>query len=267
MVTWKFFTLKKRFSNYPNCTERLYLIHLSAVDVNRGQSVFSPMLVYWSFLLTIDRFAIIVFVDSIFEVLAGMSPSAFFSILRSRYGLHGVDHQVLKFQSFHEIGIPDHRPVRDFEVLHLPIYVRHLFTTLLKGIRGSEDSRVRLHRLLHAQPQICRGNGAAGVSYPIQIGYAFFAGVLQRKILLEVHYNCIHALLARTGFKSPIVWLGLFSAAMVLAQALPKTTRSRRELAPSRFAPWTEAHADSPQAYKPGTTLSLPFCVVNTCPL
>ena len=43
------------------------------------------------------------------------------------------------------------------------------------------------------------------------------------------------------------------------AQARPKTTMSKRELAPRRLAPWTETHAASPAAYSPGTTLSLPF--------
>lgn len=46
---------------------------------------------------------------------------------------------------------------------------------------------------------------------------------------------------------------------MVRAQALPNTTRSSRELAPSRLAPWTLAQAASPQAYSPGTTLSCPL--------
>jgi len=61
---------------------------------------------------------------------------------------------------------------------------------------------------------------------------------------------------------SPILSPGLFSAMIVLAQARPNTTRSRRELAPSLLAPWTEAQAASPQAYNPGITSSLPSCVI-----
>lgn len=57
---------------------------------------------------------------------------------------------------------------------------------------------------------------------------------------------------------------GLCSSAMVRAQALPNTTKSRRELAPSRLAPWTLAHAASPQAYRPGTNLSAPLVWVIT---
>mmetsp|Transcript_12755 Transcript_12755/g.33023 ORF Transcript_12755/g.33023 Transcript_12755/m.33023 type:complete len:210 (+) Transcript_12755:855-1484(+) len=40
------------------------------------------------------------------------------------------------------------------------------------------------------------------------------------------------------------------------AQALPKTTMSRRELAPSLLAPWTLAQAASPAAMSPGTVAS-----------
>ena len=61
-----------------------------------------------------------------------------------------------------------------------------------------------------------------------------------------------------------MVSLGLFSSAMVKAQARPKTTKSRRELAPKRLAPWTDAQAASPQAYNPGTTLSSPSAWVTT---
>lgn len=68
-----------------------------------------------------------------------------------------------------------------------------------------------------------------------------------------------------TGLILPMVSPGLHSAAMVLAQALPKTTRSSRELAPSLLAPCTEAQAASPQAYRPGTTRSWPFTYSITC--
>ena len=52
---------------------------------------------------------------------------------------------------------------------------------------------------------------------------------------------------------------------MKLAHARPKTTRSSRELAPSLLAPWTEAHADSPAAQRPGTISSLPSFFVSAC--
>lgn len=40
-----------------------------------------------------------------------------------------------------------------------------------------------------------------------------------------------------TGFRGPIVSPGLFSAAIVLAQARPNTTKSNNEFAPRRLAP------------------------------
>ena len=54
---------------------------------------------------------------------------------------------------------------------------------------------------------------------------------------------------------------GLLISETLFAQALPKTTISRRELAPRRFAPWTDAQAASPAAISPGITASgsLPF--------
>mmetsp|Transcript_4183 Transcript_4183/g.8139 ORF Transcript_4183/g.8139 Transcript_4183/m.8139 type:complete len:204 (+) Transcript_4183:404-1015(+) len=49
---------------------------------------------------------------------------------------------------------------------------------------------------------------------------------------------------------------GLVMSLMRLAHARPKTTMSSSELAPRRLAPCTEAHAASPAAKRPGTTLS-----------
>ena len=49
--------------------------------------------------------------------------------------------------------------------------------------------------------------------------------------------------------------------------ARPKTTKSIKELDPSLFAPWTETHAASPIAIRPGTTQSgFPLTFVRTSP-
>lgn len=52
---------------------------------------------------------------------------------------------------------------------------------------------------------------------------------------------------------------GLINSFTVLAAALPNTTISNKELAPSLLAPCTEAQAASPAANNPGTILSFPF--------
>lgn len=52
----------------------------------------------------------------------------------------------------------------------------------------------------------------------------------------------------RTSFKGLTLAPGREISAIVCAAALPKTTTSRRELAPRRLAPWTETQAHSPQA-------------------
>lgn len=51
-------------------------------------------------------------------------------------------------------------------------------------------------------------------------------------------------------------WPGLAMSAILRAEARPKTTMSRRELAPRRLAPWTEAQAASPAAKRPLTVAS-----------
>ena len=45
----------------------------------------------------------------------------------------------------------------------------------------------------------------------------------------------------------------------MLADALPKTTRSSNELAPNLLAPWTDATAAYPAAINPGTITYYPL--------
>lgn len=77
--------------------------------------------------------------------------------------------------------------------------------------------------------------------------------------------SCVLKSLRRsTCGSSGIVSPGLLCRAMVWAQARPNTTRSSRELAPSLLAPWTDAHAASPAAYRPSTSTSrLPSKVIT----
>ena len=59
---------------------------------------------------------------------------------------------------------------------------------------------------------------------------------------------------------------GLTISIVLLAAALPKTTSSINEFEPNLLAPWTETHAASPIAIRPGTVFSEPF-KVNTSAL
>lgn len=73
---------------------------------------------------------------------------------------------------------------------------------------------------------------------------------------LLIKYNKFKRKSILTGVSSITASPGLSVSAIVWAHALPNTTKSSKEFAPKRLAPWTDAHAASPQAYRPGTTLS-----------
>ena len=62
-----------------------------------------------------------------------------------------------------------------------------------------------------------------------------------------------------TAGKSGILSPGECLSAISKAHARPKITKSNRELAPRRLAPWTEAHAVSPAAYNPSIKTSSPL--------
>ena len=66
------------------------------------------------------------------------------------------------------------------------------------------------------------------------------------------------------GEKTPPEPLERTSCAAAAPARRPKTTVSRSELPPRRFAPCTETHAHSPAAYSPGTVAVLSR---STCPV
>lgn len=57
------------------------------------------------------------------------------------------------------------------------------------------------------------------------------------------------------------IWPGLHNDLVVKAAALPNTTISKSEFAPSRFAPCTEAQAAYPAANNPGIISYFPLTI------
>ena len=77
---------------------------------------------------------------------------------------------------------------------------------------------------------------------------------------LSIHFCVSFSLISSWGVP------GLTNSAALFAAALPKTTKSIKELDPNLLAPWTETQAASPIAINPGTVFSEPF-TVKTSPL
>ena len=79
----------------------------------------------------------------------------------------------------------------------------------------------------------------------------FETGVVPLPVLkayiLAIDYS--PAFLGNSGW----VWPGLYFSLVTNADALPKTTKSNKELAPNLLAPCTEATPTYPQAKSPGT--------------
>ena len=91
-------------------------------------------------------------------------------------------------------------------------------------------------------PQSSGVDLAIGHADLVNVGNGLFAGVW-----LEAWEFVTWLALFLDGLKM-LIKLQLFEDLQTLAQARPKTTKSRSELAPRRLAPWTEAQAVSPAA-------------------
>lgn len=226
-----------------------------------------PVLLRRHPLLALDRFAVVVLVDAVLEVLAGVRAPRLLAVLRAHNRLDGVQHQVLQLEGLHQVGVPDEAAVGQLHLVHAVVDVGHFLAALLQHGRRAEHGRVGLHRFLHLQAELGRRHGAACVTDFVQVCngeittilfFIFYFIIIEKRITKNLRKKLI------TALNGSILSPGLCSSAIVFAHARPNTTRSRREFAPRRFAPWTLLDAASPHAYKPGTILSVPFSFVIT---
>lgn len=102
--------------------------YLSRSRIDLRQRMLPPMLIERLWLLIFERFAVIVFINSGFVILARVRATTLLSFLGGHDGLHRVDHEILQFESFHEIGIPYQRSVGNLDFVEFLVDIGHLPT-------------------------------------------------------------------------------------------------------------------------------------------
>src|SRR3989338_11303225 len=93
-----------------------------------------------------------------------VGTTGFFASLSTVHSLDSLVHEVLEFESFHEISIPDQRSVGGLQTREeLPDFV-HLLNAFVEGVASTEDSGVVLHGALHNIADFGSGHIAVSIS-------------------------------------------------------------------------------------------------------
>ena len=97
-----------------------------------------------------------------------MRAAAFLAVLGGVNARHRVLQQVLEFQSLHEIGVPNHGPIRHPRVAEGAIDLREFSHALPQHFTGTEDGGVGLHRALHGVANLGRAMFAVGMAQAVE---------------------------------------------------------------------------------------------------
>jgi hypothetical protein len=117
------------------------------------------------------------------EIFTSMSTTTFLSVLGAVHSHDGVEHQVLKFESLDQVGVPSQSAISDLKIgLFLECFVDEL-NTFLQDVTSSEDSAVVLHNLLHLQSQLSSGCVAVGVKSLVESGNSVLSGLRRQGLV------------------------------------------------------------------------------------
>jgi hypothetical protein len=92
--------------------------YLSSIGVDFTESVLAPVLLDRLSLLSLEGLSVVELVHAVLEVLTSVSTSGLLPRLGAVDGLHGVQHQILQFKGFDQVGVPHHAAI-----VHLDIVV------------------------------------------------------------------------------------------------------------------------------------------------
>ena len=112
-------------------------------------------------------------------VFAGMGTAAFFPVGSRIHGDGGLSDEVVEFEGFEKIGIPDHAAVFHVDARSLLVDFLNGVDTVLQNVTGAEHRAIVLHTLLHFQAQLGDGLVAGCVAQAVQalkmlVGRAFW---------------------------------------------------------------------------------------------
>ena len=100
-----------------------------------------------------------------------MRTTAFFAIFGRIHGDNGLADQIIQFEGFNQVGIPDHGGIRYLHVLNRRPDLIDFTHPFFKHFSSAENGTIVLHDLLHVQTNFRRWRVATCVSEMIESCY------------------------------------------------------------------------------------------------
>jgi hypothetical protein len=167
-------------------------------------------------------------VVAIGEILVRVGAAAFLAGVGTFDRADRLAHQIVEFERFDEVGVPDQAAVADRDVLH-PL----VLTFCISSQPSAISSRCRgTRRRASASSAASAGGLRRSANHPWHCGNGRDARARDRP----------------NPWAAAVAAVGLDVSLRCRPVARPNTTRSISEFEPRRFAPWTETQAASPTA-------------------
>ena len=109
-----------------------------------------------------------IFIIAVRKIFARMSAATFFTRIGTFNRGNGLHDEIVKFQRLNKVGIPNHRPVSNADIVHRIDHFLHALTALFQHIASAENGAVFLHGFLHFEAQFSRRRRAIGIAEALQ---------------------------------------------------------------------------------------------------
>ncbi len=109
-----------------------------------------------------------VFVVSLGKILSGVSAPTLLPLPCSLYGNPSLTQQVIEFQGFKQIGVPDQSPIAGAYIGKTLLDGADSCYTLVEYLASAEYSTVVLHGSLHLKADACSTATAIGMAQTIK---------------------------------------------------------------------------------------------------
>ena len=118
-----------------------------------------------------------------------MRAAAFLAVGGSFHRDHRLAHQIVEFERFDQIGIPDQRAISDADIGKLGVDLVHRRDAFVEQDIVAEHSSMRLHRFLHFEAQVGGRDWSLGIAEMVEALQRQIGGVRRQRLVRRVRHQ------------------------------------------------------------------------------
>ena len=122
-------------------------------------------------------------------VFVSVRAAAFLAVLRTRHGHVRLCHEIVEFERFDQIAVPDQRAVEDLHVFHPLVDRRQFLDAFSQELAVAENGRVASHRLLHIRTQLGGRGAAIGITEMVETSQGEIGTVLRQFVVARTRLD------------------------------------------------------------------------------